>query len=52
MAQEMQAVTKIYDVLKWLLPKVSKLPRSYKFTLGDRATSLGLEEDKEVQQCG
>ena len=25
MASEMQAVTKIYDVLKWLTPQVSKI---------------------------
>jgi hypothetical protein len=43
MAGEMQAVTKMYDVLKWLLPKISKLPRSHKFTLGDRATNLALD---------
>jgi len=43
MAQEMQAVTKIYDVLKWLLPKISKLPRLHKFTLGDRIANLGLD---------
>ena len=43
MANEMQAVAKMYDVLKWLLPKMSKLPRSHKFTLGDRVTNLGLD---------
>ena len=43
MAQEMQAVTKIYDVLKWLLPQISKIPRSHKFTLGDRITNSGLD---------
>lgn len=43
MSQEMQAVTKIYDVLKWLMPQISKLPRSHKFTLGDRVTNLGLD---------
>ena len=43
MAQEMRAVTKVYDVLKWLLPKVSKLPRSHKFTQGERAMNLGLD---------
>ena len=43
MAREMQAVTKMYDVLKWLLPQISKLPRSHKFTLGDRVTNLGLD---------
>ncbi|MBD3181921.1 diversity-generating retroelement protein Avd [Candidatus Poribacteria bacterium] len=43
MADEMKAVAKMYDVLKWLLPQVSKLPRSHKFTLGDRITDLGLD---------
>ena len=43
MTNEMQAVTKVYDVLKWLIPKISKLPRSHKFTLGDRATNLALD---------
>ncbi len=43
MAREMQAVTKIYDVLKWLMPQISKLPRSHKFTLGDRVANLGLD---------
>ena len=43
MAGEAQAVTRIYDILKWLLPQVSKLPRSHKFTLGDRITNLGLD---------
>ena len=35
-----QAVTKIYDVIKWLIPQVMKFPRSHKFTLGDRITNL------------
>ena len=43
MAGEMQDVTKTYDVLKWLLPQISKMPRSHKFTLGDRITNFGLD---------
>jgi len=43
MANEMQAVTKIYDVIKWLIPCVAKFPRSHKFTLGDRITNLALD---------
>ena len=43
MAKELQAVTKLYDVLKWLIPQISKLPRSHKFTLGDRITNVGLD---------
>ena len=42
MASEIKAVTKIYDVLKWLIPQISKLPRSHKFTLGDRVISVKL----------
>jgi len=33
----------MYDVLKWLIPQISKLLRSYKFTLGDRITNLALD---------
>jgi hypothetical protein len=43
MAKEMQSVTKMYDVLKWLIPQISKFPRSHKFTLGDRVTNIGLD---------
>jgi len=43
MASKMQAVTKMYDVLMWLLPQIAKLPRSHKFTLGDKITNLALD---------
>ena len=43
MPKEMQAVTKMYDVIKWLIPQIAKLPRSHKFTLGDRITNLALD---------
>lgn len=43
MADEMQAVTRMYDVLKWLIPQIAKFPRSHKFTLGDRITNLALD---------
>lgn len=43
MPKEMQAVTKMYDVIKWLIPRVNKFPRSHKFTLGDRITNLSLD---------
>ena len=43
MPGEVQAVTKFYDILKWLLPQMSRFPRAYKFTLGDRITDLGLD---------
>ena len=43
MQGEVQAVTKVYDILKWLIPQISRFPRSHKFTLGDRVTNLGLD---------
>ena len=43
MPSEMQAVTKMYDVIRWLMPQVAKLPRSHKFILGDRITNLALD---------
>ena len=43
MARELPAVSKMYDLIKWLLPQIAKLPRSHKFTLGDRITNLALD---------
>jgi len=36
MGNEIPAVTKLYDIILWLVPQVEKFPRDYKFTLGDR----------------
>ena len=36
-------VTKAYDFVKWLLPKVENFPRAHKFTIGDRLTANGLD---------
>jgi len=38
MKKELPAVQKAYDLCKEILPRVSKLPRNVKFTLGDRIT--------------
>ena len=38
-----KAVPKLYDVIKWLLPRVEKFPRSHKFTLGDRIANAALD---------
>ncbi len=35
-------VVKTYDFTLWLLPKVEKFPRSYRFSVGDRLVSHGL----------
>lgn len=37
------AVQKAYDITLWLLPRVERLPRSYKFTLGDRLQGTSLD---------
>lgn len=36
MKSEIPAVTKLYDIILWLIPQVEKFPRDYKFTLGGR----------------
>jgi len=41
--QEKPVVQKMYDLIKWLIPTIAKLPRSHKFTLGDRITNLALD---------
>jgi hypothetical protein len=38
MKKELPAVQKAYDLCKEVLPRVSKLSRNVKFTLGDRIT--------------
>ena len=35
-------VGKAYDFVLWLLPKVENLPRSYRFTVGERLVANGL----------
>jgi len=29
-------INKVYDILKWIIPKIEKFPRTQKFVLGDR----------------
>ncbi len=36
MRSEIPAVTKLYDIILWLMPQVEKFPRDFKFTVGDR----------------
>ena len=43
MAQQEDILTKTYDLLLYLIPLLSKLPRSHKFTLGDRIENLLLD---------
>ncbi|MBK5290282.1 MAG: hypothetical protein JJE04_01125 [Acidobacteriia bacterium] len=37
------AVGKAYDFVLWLLPKVENFPRAYRFTIGERLTTHGLD---------
>ena len=36
-------VTKAYDLALWILPKVEKFPRSYRFSVGDRLVAAPLD---------
>ena len=36
-------VGKAYDLVLWLLPKVENLPRAYRFSVGERLVSYGLD---------
>ena len=43
MAKEVDAITRLYDYLLWMVPKLDKFPRSQKFVLGDRIETLILD---------
>jgi hypothetical protein len=43
MAENLDVVTKTYDLILWLLPQVARFPRAHRFTLGDRLESLALD---------
>jgi hypothetical protein len=43
MRKEVDAVTKLYDFILWVIPKLDKFPRSQKFVLGDRIENLLLD---------
>ncbi len=43
MAEKETIVTKMYDLVKYLMPIINRFPRDYKFTLGDRITNLVLD---------
>ena len=33
---ELSVIQKAYDLIKWYVPIINRMPRGYKFTLGDR----------------
>ena len=36
MKNELPIIQKVYDLVKWYVPILQKLPRSHRFTIGDR----------------
>ena len=40
MAKEIDAITRLYDFILWMIPKLEKFPRRQKFLLGDRIETL------------
>ena len=36
--EELSIIQKTYDLIKWYVPILNRLPRNHKFTLGDRMT--------------
>jgi hypothetical protein len=36
---ELSIIKKTYNLIQWYVPIINKLPKSYKFTLGDRITN-------------
>ena len=36
-------ISKVYDLILWLLNRIAKFPRSHRFVLGDRMENIALE---------
>lgn len=36
MSEELPIIQKTYDLIKWMVPILDRLPRTHRFTLGDR----------------
>jgi hypothetical protein len=43
MPKEVDAITKLYDFILWVIPKLEKFPRSQKFLIADRMETLMLD---------
>lgn len=54
MAEEMVLFTRCFDLLAWLMPKVEKFPRAYRFTVTQRLAdaALDLQEALLAAQSG
>ena len=43
MPKEVDAITRLYDYILWMIPKIDTFPRNRKFTMGDRIENLLLD---------
>ena len=43
MAEELVLLTRLFDLLAWLLPKAEKFPRTYRFTMTQRMMDAALD---------
>lgn len=43
MAKEIEILPKLYDLILWYSQKISKYPKKYKYTIGDRITNCKLD---------
>jgi hypothetical protein len=43
MPREVDAITKLYDLILWIIPKLQEFPRSQKFLLADRIECILLD---------
>lgn len=43
MPKEVDAITKLYDFLLWIIPKLEKFPRSQKSLIADRMETVLLD---------
>ncbi len=48
---EVNALTKIYDLLLWIIPLLEKFPKSQRFLLGDKIEGLLMDTMEEVIQA-
>ena len=48
MTEELVLLTRLFDLLAWLLPKSEKFPRSYRFTVTQRMMDAALDCQEAV----
>jgi hypothetical protein len=52
MPKEVDAITKLYNFILWIIPKLEKYPRSHKFLIADRIENLMLDIRSTKQRNG